>query len=181
MHTFIIAALSADGFLADKQDQKSTNWTSKEDFAFFVKRTKQAGVCIMGSSTYKTIGHPLKDRTTIIYTKNSQRIANSLPLPPVISHLSSNIPYTTSLPPDQLINQLSGITNEIAVCGGSSIYTLFMQAKVVNTLYLTYEPILFGQGLPLFNTPFTHKLELVNSTPLSSHTVLMEYKVPRSV
>jgi dihydrofolate reductase len=177
MHTFIIAALSADGFLADQKDQKSTSWTSKEDFQFFVKRTKQARVCVMGSRTYKTIGHPLKDRLTIVYTTHPEDIEGSQPLPSTIHHQSFTIPYTTSLPPNQLVTQLSNGYSELAICGGSHINSLFLQANLVNTLYLTYEPILFGQGIPLLSQPATQNLKLKKTTPLSDQTILLEYQV----
>lgn len=180
MHTFIIAALSADGFLADKQKsvEKSTTWTSKEDIAFFVKKTKEAKVCVMGSSTYKTIGHPLKDRTIIIYTHSPKNVSNAIPLNTSYDILHTNSCYTTQLSPPDLISYLEKLGhNQAAICGGSAIYTLFMQAGVVNTLYLTYEPILFGQGIPLFNAPFTQKLTLVNTKSLSPQTILNEYNV----
>jgi dihydrofolate reductase len=177
MNVFIIAALSADGFLADKQGQKSTNWTSKEDFQYFVKRTKQAGVCVMGSRTYATIGHPLKDRLTIVYTKHPEELSNSSDLRSNIKDLKPSHVYTTSLSPSYLVNQLSNYYSELAICGGSQIYTQWLKSGLVNTLYLTYEPILFGQGIPLFNAPLTQKLRLVQTTPLSDQTILLEYQV----
>jgi dihydrofolate reductase len=56
MKTFIIAALTADGFIAKGSDHLSVEWTSKEDRKFFSDRTKKAGVVVMGLNTYKTIG-----------------------------------------------------------------------------------------------------------------------------
>lgn len=183
MKVFIITALSADGFLADKQKagEKSTAWTSKEDRQFFVTRTKQAGVCVMGANTYATIGHPLAGRLTIVYTTHPEKFPDIAPFTPEILSLPKDTPgvYWTNLPPDQLIDQLTGITDEVAICGGSSIYTLFMQAGVVDTLYLTLEPILFGDGIPLFSAPLTQKLELVSTSPLNSQTLLLEYHVPK--
>lgn len=178
MRLFIIAALSADGLLADQKTQKSTDWTSQADFDYFVSRTKQAGVCIMGSTTYQTIGHPLKDRLTIVYTTKPNTLPNTSNLESCKQHRATNTTYTTQLPPKKLVSLLTNAGyNEIAICGGTSIYTLFLQSGLVNTLYLTYEPILFGQGVPLFNAPISQKLKLTKTTPLSSQTTLMEYQV----
>ena len=74
MKTFIIAALTADGFIA-KSSSHLANWTSKEDKDFFTKLTKKAGVIIMGLNTYKTIGRPLPGRQNIVYAPLTERIS----------------------------------------------------------------------------------------------------------
>lgn len=165
MHVFIIAAITNDGFIAQTTQQKSTRWTSKEDYHFFTARTKQAGVVIMGSTTYATIGHPLKDRLNIVYTKHLQ----TSPHP--------QLRYT-NLPPQELIASLEneGFT-EAAICGGASIYTLFLKSGLVNTLYLTvHTHITFGRGIPLFTESFILPPP-IKTTPLSATTILNEYSL----
>ena len=54
---------------------------------------------------------------------------------------------------------------------------MFMQAGVVDKLYLSVEPVLFGQGLTLFNKELSVKLELVSIRKLGEQTVLLEYNV----
>lgn len=199
MKVFLIAALSADGFITphipdpginnpgiqpgNASLPPSTTWTSTEDKQWFEERTKQAGVVIMGRTTYETIPEkhrPLKDRTNIIYTSGPEKVtgAQSLALNSPLSIRHWQLPYATNLPPKELITFLekSGI-RELAICGGASIYTLFMAAGVVDTLYLTIEPIIFGQGISLFDKPLENKLELAQSSNLNSHTLLLEYKV----
>ena len=83
MSVFIIASVSADGYIASKESETSTNWTSSEDTQFFRQKTKEAGVVIMGRTTYETIPtkyRPLKDRLNIVYTSNTTLFKNSLPL-----------------------------------------------------------------------------------------------------
>ena len=72
MKTFIIAAVSADGFIA-KDSNHPAFWTSKEDKKNFIELTKRAGVVVMGSKTYETFGRPLKDRKNIVYTKSETK------------------------------------------------------------------------------------------------------------
>ena len=167
MHVFLIAATSIDGFLADKTDQKSTSWTSKEDFQFFTSRTKAAGVVVMGSTTYATIGHPLKDRLTIVMTKHPEKIT------PVEGLL------ITSASPQEIISLVAQKGyQELAVCGGSSVYTQFMAAGLVKTIYLTMEPHVFGSGIPLFNQPLGIHLQLKSCQNLNPNTLLLEYSLP---
>lgn len=169
MHVFLIAALTADGYIAREAAQVSTKWTSKEDAQFFGERTKQAGVCIMGSTTFDTINRPLPGRTSIVYSKNSQKY----------EQWGDQVRATT-LPPAQLLAQLQADgKQEVAICGGTSIYTQFMQAGLVERLYLTIEPVIFGSGLRLFADTLNTELKLVKTHQLSPQTIVQEYVVTR--
>ena len=166
INTFIIAALSADGYIARDSSAPSTAWTSKEDKKRFVEITKRARVVVMGQNTWKTFGgRALKDRLNIVYSPER------LPDMPVEVE-------TTTKPPVELIKELEsrGFT-EVAICGGSQIYTMFMQAGVVDRLYLTVEPILFGDGIRLFRAPLDFKLKLIEDQKTESGTRLVEYEI----
>lgn len=163
INCYIISAVSLDGFITPTEDTLSTVWTSKEDKKFFVEKTKEWGVVIMGSKTFETFGaRPLKDRRNIIYTRNKKYEGVE----------------TTSESPTALIQRLEteGV-KEIAVCGGASIYTLFLEENLINKIYLTIEGVLFGQGLTLFNKSIQKKLKLESLSKLGDNTVLLEYSV----
>lgn len=167
MHVFLIAALTQDGFIA-KSTHDPAIWSSKADKQFFRERTTKAGVIVMGQTTFNTIGHPLSDRLNIVYTRNP-KLLQSTPL---------TNPWFTNLKPHDLVTQLEakGYT-ELAICGGASIYTLFMQSGLINTLYLTEETnINFGQGIPLFSQDIPLPLP-TKTTPLSDTTILKEYNL----
>ena len=66
---------------------------------------------------------------------------------------------------------------EVAICGGSEIYTMFMEAGVIDTLYITTEPVLFGKGISMFKREIDTKLQLVSSTTFASGSQFSEYKV----
>ena len=137
---FIVAALTTDGFLAKDKNQVSTSWNSSEDKKHFVDLTKKAGVVVLGSTTFETFGSkPLKDRVNIVYSQSKKYYGVEM----------------TSDEPEILLKKLEerGFS-EVAICGGSSIYTKFLKAGVVDTIYLTVEPILFGKGITLFNEDF---------------------------
>ena len=161
--TFIIAALTADGFIARDAGQISTDWTSKEDKKFFSERTKQAGVVVFGYNTYKTIGKPLRNRLNIVYSNKEEKI--------------NGVEITQKEPKDLLRELAARGFKEVAICGGSTIYTMFMEAGVVDKLYLTLEPVLFGSGMTLFNKKFDKKLKLISISKLEEGTILLEYNV----
>ncbi len=164
MKVFIIAAITADGFIG-RDSQHTADWTSKEDKQLFVRLTKEAGTMIMGSNTFKTIGRALPGRRTIVYTSRPDNIT--------ADHIE-----TTAEPPAALINRLhrEGVSS-VAICGGASIYHQFLNAGIVNELYLSIEPLLFGQGLTLLGTNLHANLNLLEVRKLNSDTVLLHYKV----
>ena len=165
MKTFIIAAVSADGYIA-KDDKHSAFWTSKADKARFVKLTKEAGVVIMGSNTYATLPRPLKERVNIVYSRNK----------------TFEGAETTQKPPRELLADLEARGfKSVAICGGSSIYSMFMKAGVVDTIYLTVEPIIFGKGIGIFNEDMLFHLKLKSvQESAESGSLLIEYQVNHS-
>ncbi|MDP4007088.1 MAG: dihydrofolate reductase family protein [bacterium] len=161
MTTFIIAAITADGFIG-KNSSHLADWTSKEDKRFFVEMTKKAGVVIMGQNTFETIGKPLPGRLNIVYSRDKQHEGVE----------------TTQKPAQELLDDLRGRGyQEVAIGGGATIYTMFLEQKLVDKLYLSIEPVLFGKGITLFNKEFDTKLELVSVKKLGEQTVLLEYNV----
>lgn len=162
---FIIAAQSVDGFISPLEHTNSMSWTSGADKEFFKEKTKEAGVVVMGRTTFETIGKALPGRRTIVYSTKTIEIEGV---------------ETTNLLPLDLISKLEQEGyKEVAICGGSSIYSLFMQANCVSKLYLTIEPILFGDGIKLFNNIHQSKLELISSKALGGNALLLEYDITK--
>ncbi|MEK7609835.1 MAG: dihydrofolate reductase family protein [Patescibacteria group bacterium] len=160
---FIIAAMTADGYIA-KEVKHAAFWTSKEDKKRFIELTKRAGVVIMGLNTFQTLPRPLNERRNIVYS------------PEKIEGIE-----TTAKEPKELFKELENQgVKEVAICGGSQIYTMFMKAGVVDRLYLTIEPLVFGNGLRLFKEELHYHLELKSAVQAESGALLLEYKVDYS-
>lgn len=168
MKVFLIAALTADGFIG-RNASHLADWTSPEDKKLFVKLTKEAGILVMGSRTFATIGRALPGRKTIVYTSKPEAFE---PIEGV---------EATSEAPEALVTRLQAAgANGLAICGGASIYSLFMQSGVVSELYLTIEPVLFGAGVPLFGSEMETSLTLLDTQQLNDNTILLHYSVNRS-
>lgn len=164
IHVFLIAALTADGFIA-KHSKHLADWTSKEDKQFFLEMTKKARVMVMGANTYETIGRPLPGRLTIVYASKEKRYEGV---------------EITQKEPTELLQELEKRGyKEVAICGGSIIYTMFMDAGLIDTLYLTIEPVVFGSGLTLFNKSLEGKLNLESVERLGEQTAVLTYRVLR--
>jgi dihydrofolate reductase len=164
--TFIIAALTADGFIG-RDSGHLADWTGKADKVLFTQLTKEAGVMVMGSRTFETIGRALPGRRTIVYTNRPESIT--------VEGVE-----TTNEDPAKLIARLraDGV-NGVAICGGASIYSLFMNAGVVDELYVSYVSKLFGTGVPLFSDELNVDLDLQEIKQLDEQTVLLHYGVKK--
>ncbi|TAL49971.1 dihydrofolate reductase [Patescibacteria group bacterium] len=173
MNVWLIAAISADGKIAQVEGQSSLDWTSKEDTRFFIDKTKEAGVVIMGRKTFDTIGKPLKGRRIIVMSHSPAPLLFKEGLGVV----TSGTVEFTNLPPRELLDDLTaqGVTT-VALAGGSSIYSQFLQEGLVTDLYLTIEPVLFGNGVPLASGFERTDMRLVESIPLNDQAILLHYK-----
>ncbi len=162
MKVILIVALSADGFIAKDSDHFA-DWTSKEDKKLFVDLTRESGVVIMGRNTFETIGKALPGRLNMVYT--SKKLADK------------NIEATAE-EPTLLLNRLAerGF-NKVAVCGGQSIYDLFLKENLVDELYITVEPKLFGNGITLSKSFSDTELKLIELKKLNNDTLNLHYKV----
>lgn len=166
MTTFIIAAMSADGFIARETAQSSREWRSKGDAKFFIEKTKQAGVVIMGDVTFRTMRRPMPGRLHIVYSRDQIDVPE--------------VEATTKEPKEVLEDLEKRGYKEVAVCGGATIYTMFLKAGLVDKIYLTVEPVVFGSGIKLFKEGLDTKLALVSVKKLERDTVLLEYDVLRA-
>ncbi|MEI6238709.1 MAG: dihydrofolate reductase family protein [bacterium] len=167
---FIIVAHTADGFIAPAnkagQAVPSTAWTSGADRKKFVELTKKAGVIVMGLTTYQTIGKALPNRVNIVYAPSDT---------PVIL----GVEMTDKPPKDLLANLEARGFTDVAICGGSTIYTMFIEAGLIDTIYMTVEPRLFGTGMTVFNKPLDISLSLTSIENLTPDALFLTYKVKK--
>ncbi len=158
----MIAVMSVDGFIA-RSSQERINWSSPEDRQFFADQSQRAGVVVMGANTIRAIGHALPGRRTIVYSRRDFDMEGV---------------ETTQEEPKVLLARLEreGHT-EVAIGGGSQIFTMFLQAGVMNEIYLSVDPSLFGGGARLLGELPPTRLELLETSMLGQQTVLLHYRV----
>lgn len=167
MNVFLIAATSADGFIGLDAEHRSLDWRSKADAKFFIERTKQAGVIVMGSTTYKTfrIKRAPPGRRLIVLTSKPGTIEGE------------GVEATSETPEELLARLGSEGVKEVALSGGSTIYKVFLEKGLVNEAYITIEPKLFGAGVNLLNGFVDVDLKLLEVKNLSENTILLHYAV----
>ena len=167
MKCILIAAITANGKIAHSASEL-ISWTSKEDKRFFTEETKRHGVVIMGKRTYDTIGKPLPGRLNMILTRSPQEYE---PIP-------GNLEFTNQPLPDLLRGLEERGFTSLAVAGGASVYTQFLEQNLIDEMMLTVEPKLIGSGIGLFSDFGGDKdLKLLSVTKLGEQSVLLHYGV----
>jgi len=167
MKLILMIAITLDGKIA-KHTTQLADWTSKADKKIFVEETKKAGVIIMGKTTYNTIGRPLPGRLNVV-----------MDLKP---DTSKNIPGSlefTNTQPKELIKELEsrGFEN-IILGGGSTINGLFLKENLIDEIWLTIEPKIFGSGLDLFRgVDVNLDLKLKEVRKLDKNVIQARYKI----
>ncbi len=165
MKVTLVMAVTLDGKIA-KHENHFADWTEKEDKLFFQKHTTHAGVLIMGSRTFDTIGRPLPNRKNIVMTKKTDRVSDNPDL------------EFSNEPPKKILQQLENEGfQEVVIAGGSKINTLFAKEKLITDVMLTISPVIFGTGMSLFDTEIGLQLELKDTQKLGLNSVLLHYQV----
>ena len=175
MRLTLIAAQSLDGYIT-RHDTPGSGFASEADRAFFRTALPSFDACIMGAETYRTARDLIRkaimpDRLRIVVTRNPQAFAGEA-IPGKLEFFNLSAPEIVSL-----LQQRQCRTG--AILGGAQIHSLFLEAKLVDELWLTIEPVLFGSGTPLLARRTDIQLELASQTNLSPQTLLLKYRVKK--
>ena len=140
MKVTMLAVVTLDGKLG-RGPAHFVNWSSREDKRLFMGETKRIGVVIMGHNTYKTMPAPLPGRLHVVVTHDA---AAQVAIPGVVEF--------TEMTPAGIVADLEARGySEVVLGGGAQIYTLFLEAGLVDEISLTVEPLIFGKGIDLFD------------------------------
>lgn len=165
MKLILIMAVTADGKIA-RNTNHFPDWTGKADKQMFKKMTMDAGVIVMGSKTYDTIGRPLPDRLNVVMTRRPERYK---PCPNLM---------VTGAEPAALLAELSERGYQKAVlAGGATINSLFARDKLIDEIVVTITPTLFGQGLSMFSESLAAELDLLDHCELAPGILKLHYRM----
>lgn len=168
-------AMTADGKIAKSSDH-FPNWTSKEDKKMFAQVTKEHGVVIMGDKTFFTFPRPLPDRLNVVFTleKNPSSIEK-------VKWVSGD--------PKKVLEELEKEGYKSAILGGGAqLNSQFLRHGLIDEIWLTIEPKIFGEGLGIFsgergsnkNENLEADLELIDLAKINQNSILVKYKVIKS-
>lgn len=167
MKVILLMAVTADGMIA-RHSMQPIDWTGKGDKAYFVHVTREAGVMIMGSKTFDTIGKVLPGRKNIVMTRDKTRISHD-----------RNLIFTSQTPGEIVEDLQTQGFESVAFIGGSVVNTLFITENLIDEIHVTIVPRFFGKGLSLFNETLDIRLELMDIEKIDKGHVLLKYRVKK--
>jgi dihydrofolate reductase len=165
---------TVNGKITRGEESSIYQWTSKEDQNHFFTLLRQYSLIVMGSNTFeaaRTIMRLEAGTLRVVLTTNPQKYEKEI----VMGQLEF-----TDESPHALVKRLkkAGYTDLLLV-GGATINSLFLQSELVDEVYLTIEPKLFGQGKDLLHSvPLDVQLQLLSTDTLNERgTLLLKYRV----
>lgn len=161
-----VVAVSIDGKIA-LSNRHFTGWTSPEDKKNLHMFLNKSNVIVVGNNTYKIAKKPLLKRNCIVLTRSISGIERH----------NDNLLFCN---PDKInIKTILKNYKTVAVLGGAQTYTYFLDNNLLDEIYLTIEPLIFGKGLNIFKnaTNENFKFKLLSVKKLNQKgTLLLHYK-----
>jgi dihydrofolate reductase len=173
MQIIAIAAISVDGCIT-KHCEEGTAFTSPEDKKFFRDVLQGFDCCIFGSKTFLAskagiLRNVSRERLRIVVTRSPEKYA--------AYHHPELLEFTSDLPEEIVADLQRRRKKRCAVLGGGEIYTLFFARHLLDQLWLTIEPKVFGEGKKLAIEKTDVRLLLKNMQKLSENTILIKYTI----
>ncbi len=174
MKIILAFVTSTNGKITKGSDPDIYKWTSSEDSERFFGWIKENKAIIMGSGTYDANKEKIKrnpGKLRIVMTHNPEKYATEQ-IPDVLEF--------TDKSPQEIVADFErrGYTQALHL-GGSQAASVFLKENLINELWLTLEPYIFGEGQPLFEmVGLERKLKLLSTEQLNDQgTLLLKYNL----
>ena len=172
MHSILVFVTSLDGKITKWGDPHVHKWSSKEDQAYFKKLWSESKLTVLGSSTFDF--DPIKPNPNtrlIVMTSHPETYSDR--------EVKGEVEFTSESPKALVARLSSEGYPELLVAGGAHIATSFLEANLIDELWLTLEPKIFGSGGNFVaESKLDVELELLSHEKLNKQgTLLMKYRV----
>ncbi len=164
---YAVVAVTIDGFIARYSGHK-TGWTSKEDKKQLHEKIISADVLVLGHKTFELSKKWLEKRNCIVLSGKTGGIGKKNEL-------------LVFLNPEKI--ELKKFVEKqhykkVCVLGGSKAYTYCIENDLLDEIFLTIEPIVFGKGITMFSKKVeTKNFRLVSLKKLNKKgSLLLHYK-----
>ncbi|HSW85153.1 MAG TPA: dihydrofolate reductase family protein [Candidatus Saccharimonadales bacterium] len=176
MHVTLAYVMSLDGKITKGDNPNMNEFSSDEDHTHFKQLVHASDVIIVGRNTYEAAKpKPEPGRLRIVFTSQPERYqAEAVP---------GQIEFIKTSPAEIIKRLAEEGRQKVLLASGPEISTEFLQNGLVDEIYITIEPLIFGAGKPTFisDQPLDTKLELIDEKLLNNHgTLLVHYRVVKN-
>jgi len=172
MKIILIFVTTLDGKITKWGDSDIRSWSSGDDQDYFDTIWNETRIIIMGAGTYDPSPvKPVQKHLYLVLTHHPEKYK--------INEVKGQLEFTDE-PPRQLMTRLENQGEEtILVVGGPHVATLFLREKLIDELWLTLEPKIFGTGGNFVtDEEFDISLVLLNSEIVNDQgTIINKYMV----
>jgi dihydrofolate reductase len=172
MKTVLIFVTTLDGKITQGNDPFIKKWTSPQDQSYFEQVWNNAPLIVLGSGTF--------DADPIPASRNHLLVI-------MTSHPEKYQPYTVDgqlefldASPTHVVEKYKSLGYpQMLIAGGAQIATSFLKEKLVNELWLTIEPRIFGKGKNfVVEEKLDIELKLLSSEKINEvGTFINKYKI----
>jgi dihydrofolate reductase len=173
MKTYLFAAMSLDGFIADKDGGE--DFLANAHWIEFTKLAEKISCFIVSRKAYEVVNQWADDKCSFDNIKAKKIIVSKNP------ELKLKEGYALASSPKAAIDLAKeNGCKEILVAGGGQLNKAFLENNLVDEIFFTIEPCILGQGVDFAaGSEFAKKLNLIDIEKLDGGIVKLNYEVVR--
>jgi dihydrofolate reductase len=175
MRVTLIAAQSLDGFIT-KHATPGSDFASAADHAHLRSALTTFDCSVMGAETYRAARTQIRERMTSVRLRT---VLTRTPEKFTADTVTGLLEFSSAEPRQLLANLSARGLSRCALLGGAQVHSLFLNAQLVDELWITVEPRLFGTGTSLLGQVVDIRLKLLSEERLAPDTLLLKYEVLR--
>jgi dihydrofolate reductase len=174
MKIILVTVISLDGKTTKGNTVNSNQWASKEDQMHFESAKSANNLIVMGRATYEAAREIIKlekGKLRVVLTRNPEKF-KKLTVPGQLEFSKET--------PKALVKRLEKQGyKQMLLVAGANVNGLFFKANLVDEVWLTVEPKIFGSGNNLLEgVSVDVQLALQSIKKLNqSGTLLLKYKI----
>jgi len=139
MKTILIFVSSLDGKITRWGEPNVRLWSSHQDQDYYKKVWNESRLIVMGSATFNAdTFNPSPDHQIIVMTGHPDRYKNAM--------VPGQIEFTNETPVELVTRFINKGHQQMLVVGGPHVATSFLKEQLIDELWLTIEPRIFGTG-----------------------------------
>jgi dihydrofolate reductase len=139
MKTILVFVSTLDGKITKWGYPIVRSWTSKEDQDYFSSLMKNSRLVITGSNTFNNDPiRPSANHLLLVMTSHPEKYK--------LREEPGRLEFTNLSPKELYQRYKAGGYDQMVVLGGPHIATSFLKDQLIDELWLTFEPRIFGSG-----------------------------------
>jgi dihydrofolate reductase len=174
MKVILVFVSTLNGKVTRGNDPEVRHWSSRSDQKHYGRVWKDSRLIIMGSNTWNdNIIKPSAERLIIVMTRNPGSYRER--------EIPGQVEFTSEGPNDIVKKYRSAGTELMTVVGGPGVATSFLKESLIDELWLTIEPRLFGKGISLLTeSDLDLRLKLIDLVRANEDgTLITKYSIVR--